>query len=201
MKKALKISKSVLGYMVITMLVIWLCVSVVSFVQKKPFRFLGFGYALVVSESMEPNIHKGSFIWIVDRPFEAIEVGDDIVYKSSSRDITIIHRVVQTEGGIITKGTNNTADDYLKEGYITKDRYLGTVTASGLTWLGTLLLDGRSTIIGVVVLLLLFLLIMQFVSLTKQLKEKQEKEHQATLDAYKETLIESKEEEKKLLDE
>lgn len=64
---------------------------------------------IVVSGSMEPEIHTGSLCFIDYRDKDA-KPGDIIAFKSGS--VTVTHRVIRkTEDGYITKGDNNDSED------------------------------------------------------------------------------------------
>lgn len=75
--------------------------------NQMPMPF-GYGAAVVLSGSMEPEFSVGDLILV--RKTENIEVDDIIVYQTSS---LIVHRVVEVnENMITTKGdANNVADD------------------------------------------------------------------------------------------
>ncbi len=78
----------------------------------------------VVSESMEPVLHRGDLVFVV-RPND-LKIGDIVIYQKActsadaarglcSREgdsTSIIHRIVQeAEGGYIIKGDNNPSPD------------------------------------------------------------------------------------------
>lgn len=67
----------------------------------------------VPSGSMEPNIPTWSLCVINARtPYEAIEVGDVVVYNRRSDNLRIIHRVIEiTDGALVTKGDANQVAD------------------------------------------------------------------------------------------
>ena len=81
--------------------------------------------AIVVSGSMEPEIHTGSLVFIDMKKTEA-EVGDIIAFEKGS--IFVTHRIEKiTEEGYITKGdANKTAD----MGVVTDDAVIGTALFS-----------------------------------------------------------------------
>lgn len=81
--------------------------------------------AIVVSGSMEPEIHTGSLVFIDMKKTEA-EVGDIIAFEKGS--IFVTHRIEKiTEEGYITKGdANKTAD----MGVVTEDAVIGTAIFS-----------------------------------------------------------------------
>ena len=78
-------------------------------------RLLGFGTYYVSSDSMEPEIYKGSLAFAQIVEFEDVRVGDDVlVFKSAVNSKTFMHRVIyinETEQLIYTKGDNNNVAD------------------------------------------------------------------------------------------
>jgi len=89
------------------------------------FHFFGpFRMCAVPTGSMEPNIPTWSLCLInVKTPYEALQLGDIVVYERQSDGLRIIHRVVQiTDAGIVTKGDANSIDDGLS---VTAENYYG----------------------------------------------------------------------------
>lgn len=71
---------------------------------------LGFGVAVVVSGSMEPELSINDVVFVC--PQDSYEVGDVVVYQTDSSSL-VIHRIIQKsdDGTIITQGdANNTPD-------------------------------------------------------------------------------------------
>lgn len=86
------------------------------FNQEKYTGFLGIGYAVVVSGSMEPNIHVNDMILYQRKAQEDYEVGDPIVYareKGGDESMLITHRIISIDGDtLVTQGdANSVADD------------------------------------------------------------------------------------------
>ena len=73
----------------------------------------GLRICAVQSGSMEPEIPTYSMCLISTHiEYEAVEIGDVIVYTRAADKEQIIHRVVAiTDAGIVTKGDANQADD------------------------------------------------------------------------------------------
>lgn len=64
----------------------------------------------VVSESMEPVLHRGDLLLIVCT--NDYEVGDVAIYQKQNMKITIIHRIIEkNNNGYVFKGDNNIAPD------------------------------------------------------------------------------------------
>lgn len=80
-------------------------------------RFLGYSTYYVSSDSMEPEIHKGSFAFVEKVEFEDVRVGEDVlVFANSFNSKTFMHRVIAVNESarlIYTKGDNNNTADPL----------------------------------------------------------------------------------------
>ncbi len=80
-------------------------------------RFMGMSTYYVSSDSMEPEIPKGSFAFVETLGFEDIRVGEDVlVFSSPYNSKTFMHRVVainSDEQLIYTKGDKNNTRDPL----------------------------------------------------------------------------------------
>ena len=77
--------------------------------------FFGIGNAIVVSNSMEPNIVVNDLVFYQNTDIENIANGDVIVYKSkrpAEEERLIVHRVIDiADGYITTQGDNNATPD------------------------------------------------------------------------------------------
>ena len=77
--------------------------------------FFGIGNAIVVSNSMEPNIAVNDLVFYQNTDIENIANGDVIVYKSkrpAEEERLIVHRVIDiADGYITTQGDNNATPD------------------------------------------------------------------------------------------
>lgn len=84
-------------------------------------RLFGMSTYYVSSDSMKPEIHKGSLAFAESVEFEDIRVGEDVlVFTSPLNSKTFMHRVVyinHTERLIFTKGDNNNTADPLPADY------------------------------------------------------------------------------------
>ena len=108
---------------------------------------------VVLSGSMEPGFYRGDILFL-NRPEQAVEVGDIVVYNTGTKDdIPIVHRITRVHKHdeddienvhILTKGDNNYGDDislYPRGMYWLQRKHgLGTVR-------GFLPLIGMSTIV------------------------------------------------------
>lgn len=70
---------------------------------------LGFGIAVVVSGSMEPELSINDLIVVT--PNDSYEVGDVVVFSTGGS--LVVHRIIETDGETVTTqgDANNTADD------------------------------------------------------------------------------------------
>jgi len=116
--------KKVLAIAIVILLAAILAVNVTSIVRRVVFKeqlplTLGFGTAVVMTGSMEPEISRGDIV--VVRRAQSYDVGDVITYTSMT---AVTHRIVaQSTQGFVTKGdANNTVDPE-----IAKDQVLGRV--------------------------------------------------------------------------
>lgn len=86
------------------------------FLSPKPYSgFLGIGYAVVVSGSMEPNIHINDLILYQEHDKRDYYVGDPIVYvrdAGTADEMLITHRIVEIDGEtLVTRGDANRISD------------------------------------------------------------------------------------------
>lgn len=94
--------KAVIYGAVIVLLVSAFAFSVYSYTRR------------VTGTSMFPTLEDGDLVVLQQVPFNAISVGDVIVYNPpcAAEDFSVIHRVVGiSQGGFITKGDNNRITD------------------------------------------------------------------------------------------
>lgn len=86
------------------------------FGQDKHTGFFGIGYAVVVSGSMEPNIHVNDMIIYQKHDQADYRINNVIVYERQNEDeaepILITHRIKSIDGDtLITRGDANSLDD------------------------------------------------------------------------------------------
>ena len=97
--------------------------------DQMPMPF-GYGFANVLSGSMEPAFSKGTLLIV--KQTEELNVGDIAVYQSE--DNLIVHRIIRLDGDTVTTqgDANNTADEpfpktEVKGIVVGEVQYLGTV--------------------------------------------------------------------------
>ena len=126
---------------------------------------LGFGAAVVLSGSMEPEFSVGDLLIVTEK--ESYKVGDVVVFQDDG--MTVTHRIVSiTEEEIVTKGDANNSED----SPITREQIKGSVLFA-VPFLGYLI-NVIKTPIGILALFALafFLLERSFRSEKKNDKQK-----------------------------
>ena len=99
-----KLIFSIIGY-VISFLCLILCIYIVTEVlvannNKRPPRIFNLSVSYIPTGSMEPTIHKGSYVLFTKTGYNSTKIDDIIVYYSSEESKYIIHRVI----GIVKNG-------------------------------------------------------------------------------------------------
>lgn len=116
MKKKPKMLKSIrrwLTAVLVTLCIlsaVLLCYTAMSKAAGEPLpTVFGWGSAVVLSGSMEPELPVGSLLWIHQQ--DAYESGDVVTYEENGTLVT--HRLVSiTKDTAVTKGDANNAEDY-----------------------------------------------------------------------------------------
>ena len=141
----------------------------------------GYGAAVVLSGSMEPNLSVDDLIFVHEE--EQYGVGDVVVYQSGNS--LIVHRIVVVEGDIlITQGdANNVADPPIEKSAI-KGKVTGAIPGIGV------LVNALKTPLGIVVT------IAAAVLLVEGSYKKEQKQHNDELESIREEIRRLKEEEK-----
>jgi signal peptidase I len=168
------ISGICIGIVLLAMVLI--IMETISIRQGKLMSAFGYSYSIVASPSMEPAIKTGAIIISKHTDFEEIEVGDVVVYWSGKYNRYIVHRVVGIiNGKLEMKGDNNTAID---EELVNKNNYFGKVTFSGMAFLGKIILQSQSLILGIIVLLFVIYLVIEIQDLRKIIKANRKEKEQ-----------------------
>lgn len=123
---------NILSTVIIVLLVLVLLFNLICYVKREKYgeqcpTVLGFGVAVVISGSMEPNIMVGDLVIIHEQ--DDYELKDVVCYTGNNYPVT--HRIISMrtdeEGAVwyTTKGDFNNKDD----GEIAADRMIGKVIA------------------------------------------------------------------------
>lgn len=104
---------------------LWNAQSLTGNAMPMPF---GYGTALVLSGSMEPELSIDDLIFVKEQ--DHYEVGDVVVFQDGS--ILVVHRILEINGEtVITKGDANNADDGEMEISRIKGKVIGSVGNAG----------------------------------------------------------------------
>lgn len=105
--------KKILDILTVTLLVVVCVVMLFALVARlrgehHP-KIFGYGFGIVLSESMEPNLHKGSFIVIKEQDEYQV---DDIITYNHKDGVSVTHRIKYIiDDEIIPKGDANDGID------------------------------------------------------------------------------------------
>lgn len=144
--------------------------------QKRPVSFFGTSFAIVQTESMEPEILKGDLILFKSVKYENLKQGDIIVFVAGDgfgeqmKGQNIVHRVHEiTSSGIITKGDNNTSTD---KDVVTADNLIGVCTSNSSAWGKIFSFLGKYGLIFLIAIIALPIIVSQTVKIIKLSKAK-----------------------------
>lgn len=151
--------------------------------QKRPVSFFGTSFAIVQTESMEPEILKGDLILFKSAKYENLKKGDIIVFVAGDgfgeqmKGQNIVHRVHEiTPDGIITKGDNNTSSD---KDMVTADNFIGVCTSHSTSWGKIFSFFGKYGLIFLIVAVALPIICSQTLKIVKLSKAKNDDEDNA----------------------
>lgn len=181
----------------ISMLCLILCIFITVEVinsnrQQRPPRIFGLSVSYVPTASMEPTISAGEYVMYGKTNFADVNVGDIIVYKSSS-GMYIIHRVIEKNTEYLTtKGDNNAISDTEQ---ITPDMVYGKYIMT-IHFL-SIFSGGISKNLVFLILILIFtaMIVMQIISIvlkqkTEKLKKDSEADRKLLLEQLKKEILE-----------
>lgn len=169
--KVIKYIFQVLSIVLLIGLIILVIIQTRAVKNNKPTKIFNTYYSQVLTKSMEDEIKAGSFI--IYKEQKEYKLDDIIVFKVDNK--IIVHRVIEVkEEGFITKGDNNTNDDYELFGEITYENIIGKVTkVTTLLGLGPRMLESKSLIIVFTIVIIMILIILQVVDIVKIMIEKE----------------------------
>lgn len=179
-KKALSVIGTVLTALIFlaavaVMINIFVCRS-----QNRPVSFFGVSFAVVLSESMEPEIMKGDLIVFKECDYSEVSVGDNIVFVAGSgfgslEGQNIVHSVYQiTEDGIITKGKNEATNPLPDKDLVTADNLLGICTYNSAALGAIFSFMSSYGIFIIIALIAVPFIIYQIVKIVRLAKNKEE---------------------------
>lgn len=190
MKKLLGLLMVIATILIFLVTSLFIFVSLMSYITKKPFEVFGYSYGIVETRSMTPQIVPGDFVIIHTIDYDALNIGDTIAYTSVS-NVTIVHQIIEsTPSGFITQGINNHTSDFEVEGYITAERVLGKITWYGGHEVGAIIINNREAIIGSVVILIGVFFIVQIITMVRLMMKKQQLKQASDVEKLKQALRE-----------
>ncbi|VEU83330.1 signal peptidase I [Acholeplasma hippikon] len=190
MKKAIDILITSLSIFIFIFSIYVIIGSSLAVRNNELFRIFGYSYALVPTNSMEgtneDSFSKGSIVIINHTPYEDLEIGDVVVYKSNE-GILIIHRIIEeTEEGFIVKGDNNSSAD---NELVTLSNYQGKhIRHFQFMNIGLWLIDARAMLLLILGIILLISVLYQMAKIVIEYKR-------AKLEKFKKSLEEESHEE------
>ena len=148
--------------------------------KKRPVELFGYSFAIVVTDSMEPEILVGDLIFVKSCSINDIKVGDNAVFigtYGSYKDKCIVHKVIGTstnENGefcLITHGINN--PESVTEEVVARD-FIGreVKNSSALGKIFVFLKQPLNWLYILVILIAIFVISGQTVKLIKHFKNK-----------------------------
>lgn len=148
---------------------------IVCRVKNKPVSFFGTSFAIVQTNSMEPEIMTGDLILFKTCNYDDIKVGDYIVFiagKGFPEQIqgqSVVHEAREiTADGIVTKGVNNSVEDKDK---VTADNLLGICTYNSAGWGKFFSFLGKYGILIIIAIIAVPFIIGQIVKIVKLSKQ------------------------------
>ncbi|MBS3055980.1 MAG: signal peptidase I [Candidatus Aenigmarchaeota archaeon] len=111
-----KLTKDIVEFVIFVALA-WIFYQVLAMAVNTPMPLVS-----VVSESMEPVLHRGDLLFVTGGNYS---VRDVVIYQRYDVDYTIVHRIIEEdENGLTIKGDNNPMPD---PGYVERSQILGKV--------------------------------------------------------------------------
>jgi signal peptidase I len=114
MRKALIITVKTIKYTILTVLLLLVSVNIYFAIAVKTGNpvpsIFGYSQMSVLTESMKPEIPKGSLIFISQK--SEYGIGDDVTFLNTGATLPVTHRIVAVNGSTITtKGVANDVAD------------------------------------------------------------------------------------------
>ncbi len=179
-KRIISVICTVLTSVIFVFVALLLINMIVCRVQNKPVNFFGTSFAVVQTNSMEPEIMTGDLIVFKKIDFSEIEVSDNIVFRAdenfrdgngnSMSGLTIVHKVVEkTQDGLVTRGVHNLKDD---GGFRTEDEIYGVCISNSAAWGKIFSFLGKYGILIIIALIAVPIIVSQTIKIIKLSKAK-----------------------------
>lgn len=178
--KIFSIACTVLTALIIALTCYVLISMITARAKNRPVNLFGTSYAIVLTDSMEPEIMTGDLIFFRNYDFDKIREGDVIVFIAGNgfdedvRGKNIVHKVVTvTPDGLVTKGVHySNADADL----VTADNFLGLCTGHSAFWGAFFTFMSKFGILILIVLFAVPFIISQIVKIVKLSKHSGEED-------------------------
>lgn len=197
MRKTIKIISYVFGGLILTIAIAFIISGTRSIKNNSLMKIFGKSYSIVETDSMEPTIMVGEIIIVEEISYqevkELLESGEqpNIVFINHL-GLKIVHRAVDQDSlGIITKGDNPniTSVDSTR---VVESNLLGIVVGQTKAFgIGKFIVNSRSLIFLIAIIMLVIVLILEIRNVFKHLKDKKEEELNEKFKLEKEQLIEA----------
>lgn len=174
-KKVLSVICTVLTVLIVALAAFVIINMLYCRAKNKPVSFFGMSFAIVQTNSMEPEIMTGDLIVFRSCSYDDIEVGDYIVFTAGDgfgklKGQSIVHEVKEiTETGIKTQGINNPIEDIDK---VTAKNLLGICTFNSAGWGKFFRFVNKYGIIIVIALISVPFIVKQVIKIIKLSKNK-----------------------------
>lgn len=144
-------------FFIVAIVVIFNLILLVQKIQNKPASIFGYKVFVVISGSMEPNIHVGDIVITKNVDEENIKIGDVITFNNDK--YTITHRVIDIiQGDEIfykTKGDHNSVAD--KD--LIKYNNIEGLCKFRIEKIGVIFMHSKSIIRAIIILCIFYLMI------------------------------------------
>lgn len=150
--------------------------------NNRPAQFFGYSFAIVVTDSMSPEINVGDMILVKSCSIDEVSAGQNAVFMGIDgdyKDKCIVHRVIQIDQAddgsiqLITKGIHNADKD---PDAVTSANFLGVQIYSSAAW-GSVLRFFQSPINWLYMLVIaaaVFVAVTQTIKIVKAVKSKKQ---------------------------
>lgn len=168
---------------VLTVIILALAVAVIANMiicraQNKPVSFFGTSFAIVQTESMEPEIKVGDLIIYHSCDYSEVEVGNYVVFVAGEgfdnaiKGQSVVHEAIAiSESGITTKGINNPSADRVA---VTAENLLGICTFNSSGWGSFFRFLSKYGIIIIIALIAVPFIVSQILKIIKLSKQREE---------------------------
>lgn len=174
--KVFSIICTVITALVLVVTAIILVNMIICRAKNKPVSFFGTSFAIVQTNSMEPEIKVGDLIVYHSCEFDEVGVGDYIVFVAGDgfdeaiKCQSVVHEAIAiSENGITTKGVNNPTAD---RAMVTADNLLGVCTFNSAGWGAFFRFISKYGIIIVIAVIAIPFIVSQIVKIVKLSKQR-----------------------------